>query len=281
MPDFRKIVSPRIQKQLRNENAEVARLHALDDSALAAEILDLARQAREIRADKVEVPFYTYTTALLHQVIPFLAKKMDPSIELEQVEIDAIESAKPDRLNNMAAKELGELRSYVGVMISNASMVYGLTAEQSHEMPIRILDRLLEHGNPVALLVDRLAPAPEGLDRVERPGDGTTRFPAWTPPDARAPLEGFWLMVTRPDGHENVAGYYDTRAQAAGALANAAEKGLPQDHHLFSRWSYEKLEPSTIVSFDLRDWDNESVSDVLEGPLKREEPEAEVSVLEP
>lgn len=281
MVDFRKMVRPGVQKRLRREEAELAKLHALDDSALARAVLELSRQVRSIRSDKVEMPFLTYTTALLHQVIPFLAKKMDPSIELEQIEIDAIAAARPDRLNDMVAMAPEKLRDYVGVMIDNSSVTYGITWEQAHEDPVRLLDRPIELGNPVALLVDRISPAPVGVDRVERPGNGPARYPAWSPPAARDPLPGFWLMVSLPNGDEDIVAYHETRGEADIALADVADKGLPREHRLLHKSSYAQLEENVLVRFDLRNWDDEVVSPVLEAPLKREEPEADDSVLEP
>lgn len=280
MVDFRKMVAPAGLKRLRDEAAEMRRLHGLKDELLARRVLYLARQVRAIRADKVEPPYFTYTTALLHTVIPFLAVKLDPSIVLEPDELDAIASTRSDKLNDMASKEPAELRRYVGAMVDHASLDYGLNREQAGAPSIRLMSRMLEHGNPVALLVDRLCPAPAGLERVER-RQGETRFPAWIPTTPCEPLAGFWLMATRTDGHEAVVAYLDSRDEADGALARAAYNGLPEHHHLFSRWSSDGLEPGAIIRFDLRNQDDEVVSEVLEARLKREDAEADGVALEP
>lgn len=278
MLDLRKIVRPATQRRVREENAEVARLHALDDAGLARAVLELARRAREIRNDTFEIPQFTYTTAMTHQVIPFLAKKLDPTIELCDIELESIASTKSDRVNNMTRLAGDALRDHVGIYIDNASMTYGLTQEQRGQQVIRLLDRILEHGNPVALLVDRLAPAPD-LKKVHRPGNAPPRYPAWSPTAGRPPLEGFWLMVTMPGGEEEVLDYLDDRKTAEEALARIAEEGLEDDHRLF-RWTRDKLpELGTLVTFDLRNSENEVVSQV-EAPLRREDPETE-AVLEP
>lgn len=276
--DFRRLIRPATLKRMREDNAEVARLHSLDDRALAQAVLELGRKAIKVRGDEEEPRYLTYTTALTHQVIPFLARMVDPGIELSPIEEKSLAAMRTDPVVDMTGRSGDALRDYVGRMIDNASMTYGLNEDQREESAIRLLDRLLEHGNPVALVVDRLAPAPEGLARVDRPGNGPARYPAWQPSPERDPLPGLHLLATLPNGREQVVDYHDDHGEAEAHLARIANDGLRSSRIMDALYG-QPIEPGTVLCFDLRNQDNASVSEIVEAPIWRDEPPVEDSAV--
>lgn len=263
MVDFRRMISPAAQKRMREDQAEMARLHALDGKSLARELMFLARKAVALRDDEIEIPYLTYTTALVLQTIPVLARRLDPDLTLVDLETKAIGAGRRDPVCNIESFEGDRLRAHVGSMISNAMMTYGLDEERADAREIRLLSRHLEHGNPVALMVDRLTPAPH-VDRVIRPGTGDVVYPAWSPEEPRAPLEGLWLMGTTPNaGRERVMEYFDSQADAHEAMAAVGRDGLAQDHRLLRRFLGVEPKAGDTVVIRLRNNDDEAVGDAL------------------
>ncbi len=156
---FRRLLSPESIRRIELMDAELARIHALDDRWLGEEVLRLARRARQENPGLLADPRGgTYPPNLVWQVIPEVARRLGAKPGLnEATDRDIVES--DDR----------RLRQRVGLYLANSDLRYGMDGRYDRGEALTAIEKL-EHlpcnGNPVAMAIDRICPpAPKGEDR--------------------------------------------------------------------------------------------------------------------
>ena len=141
------------------EAREVERLHGVGDRWLAEELLRLARRVRSRHAERLADPHAAiYENRLLWQLIPELAHRL------------GARSFLPNERSQQETVRLSDrdLRCRIGYALQNASLPHTRLPDDdpARPTPEDLLLRIVQNGNPVAIAVDRLAPAPaKGEDR--------------------------------------------------------------------------------------------------------------------
>jgi hypothetical protein len=156
---FRRLLSPESIRRIELMDAELARIHALDDRWLGEEILRLARRARQENPGLLADPRGgSYSPNLVWQVIPEVARRLGAKPGLNEATDREIVSS-DDR----------KLRERVGHYLANSDLRYGMESRVDKGETLTAISKL-EHlpcnGNPVAMAIDRICPpAPQGQDQ--------------------------------------------------------------------------------------------------------------------
>jgi len=149
---FKTLISQEARARIDFTQREMARLYGLSDLWLGAALLRLARQARQampkLLGDSCQ-PVYDAT--FVWHLVPNIAKRLGAS-SLQFNE---------NRREDIILSEGQEFRELVGSYLKNLSMGW-CQREHPIDRPTacEILGHDLANGNPVAMAIDRLVPAP-------------------------------------------------------------------------------------------------------------------------
>ena len=176
---FRKMLTRTSIDLIRKTQDEMNNIFLLDDKSIGFLLIELAREARKEDPERLGNPADSYANALIWSVIPALALRLGvPSYVLCKDEYTLIEDLPEDP---------GKLREYVANYLSNARLVN--RPEMLEKETLHLLDNEFVNGNPVAVALDRLAPAgPDNHDWIARHTReiscarfGDERYSNWTP----------------------------------------------------------------------------------------------------
>lgn len=151
MTDFRKVLSPQALRQLDVMQDEVQRIFDLNDRWLAAELVRTARKVKSLDPDHYGKPG-TIGHDLVTNVIPEIAAR------LGETKFNAGERGK-----GVKGMEDWELRLRAGACLEGAEFT---TAGRTEDRPgpVELLLHEPANGNPVAIALDRVAPANDADD---------------------------------------------------------------------------------------------------------------------
>lgn len=150
--DFSKLLSPAQRQRLLSVRREMERLYGVPDRWLAEELLRLARRAREEHPDELgEADGITYDNNFVWQVVPEIARRLGCG------------NVAANEARALKAMSLGDgaLREYAGHYLKHCSVNYWLDAGAEKPLAMELLLHEVANGNPVAMALDRLCPAPE------------------------------------------------------------------------------------------------------------------------
>jgi hypothetical protein len=164
----------------------------MDRKAMAAELLQAARDLVDSGVFK-EDPSWSYDERALYRVIPGLARRLDPEVELRASEIPQ-DSEKDDPITFVDPTDDEKLLRQVSSIIRNASFMRAQECERNS--PARkAIDFLILHRSDcsaISVAMDTVCPG---------------AFPKRATPDTRPPLEGFQLIAASENDYEGVLRY--------------------------------------------------------------------------
>lgn len=146
-----------IRARLDATRDEMARLHGLPDRWLAQALLNMARGARASHADLADPDQQVYGPAFLWHLVPEVARRLGGQLQ----------PGEGDRYRHL---DDYSLRVVAGRYLKHAGLGYYDTGSQERSEPssLDLLDHDFVNGNPVAMAVDRIHPAPEkGQDGMD------------------------------------------------------------------------------------------------------------------
>lgn len=151
MVDFSLLLSPAQRQRLAKTAAELERIFSLPDRWLAEELLRLARGTRAMFPDKLayDPRLSTYDRSLVWDVVPEVAKRLGSRNLTEQ------EASFEVRAHSGTA-----LREHAGQCLHCTSINRWLDHQANFPSPAELLVHDIPNGNPLAIAVDRLCPAP-------------------------------------------------------------------------------------------------------------------------
>ena len=249
------------------DRARMARLHLMNNGPLAAAVLDIARMARKVSGDAKDPKHMTAADELTHRVIPALALRLDPEVRLDQVEMAAIEAYVSNNPFNLETLSGDDLRRHAGGMIRHATTPGFMGNKSAYEESVRLLSRPLEEGNPAALLLDRIAPEPEG------PVNRRSLTPMWRPDGEKQADAGFWLMANGPDSKPFPVAHYDDLDEAKKDLEEIEANGLNGNDIALKRISETGAVDGDALKFIVLTGRGEAISHTVEAILNRDDPE--------
>jgi hypothetical protein len=163
--DFSRLLSEEARAELAAERHELARLHALEDPWLAAELLRLGRRARQAAPDKLGCPTNSgYENALAWSVIPDLACRLSPMLRAKLV---ANEGQDPWLIGFAGER----YREQVYIYLNNSALYsWGHRKEYRNNdaMALRLLGNTAVNGNPIAMALDRIYPPEQCQDPLAK-----------------------------------------------------------------------------------------------------------------
>lgn len=258
--DFRELIAPSLLVKMKRERQELARMTELDDRALADALIGLARQAREIRGP-ADMRIASYTDAMLGEIIPDIARRLDPDIDLTDAEIDV--ERHRERRFDCRTMDGQQYRSFVGYCLANTQMNYGLRDADQDARAISLLSRMSQHGNPVIIALDRLVPAGPRPAPPAAHDPETYHVPSWDVSAAERPdLDGCWVMGVK--GEREFVVTYRESLEEAGAAATALLEPEASRHPDRGRVLDCALAGGASVTLDIRNCRDE----VLWGPFE-------------
>ena len=144
MVNYENLLSEQSREKIRTTRVEVARLYALPNRWLAAEILRLARAAqKDLRAEGFSPGDCVYDAAFAWNVLPELAKRLG-----------ATQFNQDERLDrSICGLSDSAFRFHAGYFIFNSS---------TNAIRNSILSREVANGNPVVFALDRVAVPEQG-----------------------------------------------------------------------------------------------------------------------
>ena len=156
MFNFEDLLTDAQKQQLANEEAEIARIYALPDRFLAAQLLRMVRACRRNGPERLSNPLEcVYEPSFVWQFVPELAKRLGATdLELNEA----------TRYNDRSD---AELRFLAGVYLRNITAGnLGVDHDADTTTPdvAELLTRDPARGNPIAIAIDRICP-PEQRDR--------------------------------------------------------------------------------------------------------------------
>ena len=150
MVDFETLLSAAQKQQIANEESEIARIDALPDRFLAAQLLRMVRACRARHA-RLADPFEgVYEPSFVWQFVPELAKRLGAT------DLQLNEARRYTDASN------AELRFLAGVYLRNicAGNLGARHDEDRTDADVGdLLTRDPRRGNPIATAIDRICPA--------------------------------------------------------------------------------------------------------------------------
>lgn len=149
---FEQMLSPASRVRLASKQREMSRLYSLSNLWLGAAILRLARQVREEMPLQLGDPQeQTYDASFVWHVVPNIAKRLGVRTLL----------INENRRDDIATSQGQEYRELIGVYLKNLSMGrFSKDADRTSLCASELLGGDLANGNPIAMALDRLVPAP-------------------------------------------------------------------------------------------------------------------------
>jgi len=220
--DFRKVISPKSQAASARRRAAVMAFQNDTPEGQAATLLNAVRSLRESGAFSDD-PRYSYDEWALFRVVPELAMKLDPDIELQDVENPG-EDERVDQVTWLRGAPAERLESSVKSIMANASF-----------------SRIRESGDDL----NELADAMFGYNTCYFSVAADTVFPGSAPSredlDTRDPLPGQYVLCCHKSGYERVMSYSEDAAEidkVYDALVRITSGEEPRDE---DAWVKEKL----------------------------------------
>ena len=156
--NFSSLLSPQTRERLARTAVEIGRLYRLPNRWLAEQLLKLTRQLRRDYPDKLGYPYALgYDAAFAWHLVPEIAKRLGATLLL------------PNEATEIGIMTLQgqDFREYAGVFLNNIVVKHWPhTGCSGIPSAAELLAHSIANGNPVAIAIDRLYPAPpRGQDR--------------------------------------------------------------------------------------------------------------------
>lgn len=170
---FKNLLSPESLARLEQTRLTVLEFYSATDEQLGAKLLECARQARDQAPYPANPWMFTYTTAYFWHLVPEVALRLNPSLELTEKERNS---------EDFLYQSDYELRLTVGCFLRNMACMTGTPGAE-------LLTRESCNGNLMVLAIDRLCPGnladktdtlTAAIVSVAR-GRGTPYDGTWTP----------------------------------------------------------------------------------------------------
>jgi hypothetical protein len=192
--DFRKVISPKSQAASRRRREAVMAFQNDTPEGQAATLLDGVRQLRESGFFSDD-PRYSYDEWALYRVVPELAMKLDPNVELQDVE-NPDEKEREDQVTWLRGAPEERLKGAVQSIMSQAS--FARSRNGSDELN-DVADALFGvNANYFSVAADSVFPgiAPEREDL-----------------DTRDPLTGQYVVYRHKSGYHKVMQYSEDETE--------------------------------------------------------------------
>jgi len=192
--DFRKLISPKTKAATRRRSEAVMAFQNDTPEGQAATLLHAARTLRESGAFSKDQR-YSYDEWALYRVVPELAMKLDPNVELQDVE-NPDEEERVDQVTWLRGAPAERLESAAKSIMANAS--FSRIRDCSDEM-------------------NDLADAMFTYNTCYFSVAADTVFPGCAPEreflDTRDPLPGQYVLCCHKNGYERVMQYSEDAAE--------------------------------------------------------------------
>lgn len=251
MVDFRKLISPRSQAEIKHRRQTVMRFQELPPRDMARELLDMSRAL--IDSDRFSSePNWSYDERALYRVIPEIARRLDPEVELRDSEIPKDDERK-DQVTWIHGQSLERLIHAARGIADNGAFSRANAPEDPN---LTFIKEVLFDNNPCAFTI--------AADTIS-PG----AFPDRATPDEREPLPGFYV-VGQGESYDKVLKYADNRQEAdrffdAAVLDQEGTADCPDEilnaknelhrsrfHHAADTILMQEADGTTLRSHDVR-----------------------------
>jgi hypothetical protein len=256
MVDFRKMISPASSMQIKKRNQAIMDFQELGPIDMADELLRHSRRMIDSGAFSPD-PRYSYDEWALRRVVPELALRLNPDIELRQDE-NPTEAERADALTYLRGGDPEDLKRSIASILSNASF-RRINLNDPDPEDVFSSEVLFSH-RPNALSIAANSAFP-----------GT--YPEVATTDDREDLPGFFIIETMESGYNSVLRYCDNidLAECYMDVAIAAERGddLSDSDLALSRDMHRIGSRKDPVSVSIQNFNG----DVLKSREIKEEPE--------
>jgi hypothetical protein len=190
MVDFRQILSPKSQAEITCIDAELLAFQQLDPAAMAKRLLEYSRRLQDSGCFSDDQR-YSYDEWAIYRIVPALAKRLDPHVELRETE-QAKDHEREDALTWVEDAPDEQLLYCISSIISNGSFARARTPDTDPEIKITA-DSLFGIGiSMLSIAADTAIPG---------------SYPERQQADVREPLEGLYVIEVCGTGYHRVAKY--------------------------------------------------------------------------
>jgi hypothetical protein len=241
MVDFRKLISPKAQAEMKVVRDALLAFAALPRSEMGTKLLEYARtmqQSGKFHSDHT----YSYDTWAMYRVMPEVARRLNPALVLEAWEIETEQDIE-DNVSSVTGVDNRRLARYVENIRHNGSFSKGARHNQKEDEALAVACELMDGSRKTTILtvaMDTLAPG---------------CFPERSEVDERDPLTGQYVLA-EINGNHHVLNYVET-PELADELARKAvaeltdpESETPKGERVTKRLEDYESKPTSILIQD-------------------------------
>jgi hypothetical protein len=237
MVDFRKLTSPRARLENQRLRDAIKACESMSNTDMARELLTHSRTLIDSGAFSTDQR-WSYDEWALYRVIPELALKLDPTVELRDTENPSSEE-KADWVTYLRDQPAHALHSAILSIVNNCQLGRAHNKGTDARFAADVL--LANRHNAFKIAAGRVFPGlyPKNEDHVEKPD-----------------LNGFFVIARDGDDHDSVMQYCDTMAEAQKYYDVAVAHFTGED--------YDKSDPAWGTMFSIRmkqEFDHVSIQD--------------------
>lgn len=198
MVDFRKLLSPKSRAEIAVRRERAIEFQAKDPAGMAGALVDASRTLVDSGLYRTDEPkaHWSYDEWALLRVIPALAKRLDPNLDLRKTEI-ATPDEKSDPVTWLDEGDDQKLLGFVKSIISHASFARSGGGSEDVRIATDLLLEYRDRGSAISVAMDTVLPG---------------SFEARTEAETRDPLPGVQLIATHGE-HDRVLRYAESDAE--------------------------------------------------------------------
>ncbi len=192
MPDLRKLVSYKSRMEIARDWDRILDFQKMGRKEMASELISAARDLADSGVFKSDYT-WSYDEWAIYRVLPALARRLDPEIELRESEIPKEDESR-DLVTSIEEGNDEKLLSHVGSIISNVSFMRAQKCDRDSPAR-RAANFLIMHRSDcsaISIAMDTVCPG---------------SYPKRATPDVRPPLEGFQVIAVTASGYDCVLRY--------------------------------------------------------------------------
>lgn len=211
MIDFRKLMTPQARNEIAQDDKRMMAFQDLGTRDKVATLMEAVRTLQDSGAFNSDQR-YSYDEWAIYRVIPAVARKLDPSLELRKTEIPEPEEA-DDKLTFVGNASVEDLLRMATSILENTRLSRGVAVGGDVRDAAHLVIGDGSRGSAFAITLDALVPG---------------SFPYRHKPDTRPPLTGFYL-IGRDGGRDFPIQYCDTLEQAQDLFSLACDIKAGED----------------------------------------------------